>query len=170
MHPKDGWKVLFSVCQSIPRRGGYSIWLTGGLPPSQVRMVGTPFQGQDGGTPFPGEDEGSPSLWKAPWGTPLCQDWMGYYSCWDWMGYPPPNWDCWDWIGVPPLLLDGDTPIRTGWGTPHQSRLVGGIPRREIGRQSSYAAGSMPLALMQEDFLVFFFFLFFFCNMPQPKD
>ena len=51
------------------------------------------------------------------------------------------------------------TPIwPTGGGDTSRSRLDGGtplgIPYREIERQSSYAAGSMPLAFTQEDFLV----------------
>ena len=67
-------------------------------------------------------------------------------------------------MGYPiPLMsgLDGGTPfpdVRTGWGY-----------CQEIGRQTSYAAGGMPLAFTQEDFLVhclfalspFFFFFFF---------
>ena len=40
-------------------------WLGQEVPPSQVRMGGTPIQGQDGGSPIQGQDEG------VPWGTPL---------------------------------------------------------------------------------------------------
>ena len=62
-----------------------------------------------------------------------CLDWMGVLPNWDWMGYPHQ-----DWMGKPP------SPIKTAWG----------YPRQEIRRQSSYAAGGMPLAVTQEDFLV----------------
>ena len=50
-------------------------------------------------------------------------------------GYPrvPPHFD---WMEVPSSGQDGGTPCQ------------------EIGRQSSYAAGGMPLAFTQEDFLV----------------
>ena len=45
-------------------------------------------------------------------------------------------------------------PIRTGWGYPPSGLDGSTSPCREIGRQSSYVAGGMPLAFMQEDFLV----------------
>ena len=77
-------------------------------------------------------------------GTPLCQDWMGYPPVRTGYGYSPvkTGW------GYPlPLGLD--------WGNPPPpSGLDGGSPHQEIGRQSSYAAGGMPLAFKHEDFLV----------------
>ena len=73
-----------------------------------------------------------------------------------------------DWMEVPP--------VRTGWSTPPSrldgvppqdwlgyppSGLDGGIPsvRRQRSRVSTcYAAGGMPLAFTQEDFLVHMYF------------
>ena len=63
-----------------------------------------------------------------------------------------------DWMGYATLELDGASPCQDWMGVPPpQSRLNRGIPlpHREIGRQSSYAVGGMPLSLTQEDFLVF---------------
>ena len=69
-HPKDGGKVMFSVCQFTPRLGG-------GGTPSQVQADGGyPIPGQDrrgypilltrgGGYPISGLDGGTPSqVWK----------------------------------------------------------------------------------------------------------
>ena len=77
------------------------------------------------------------------------------------------------WMGVPPSKirmrypthqrLDGvPPPSRTGWGTPHPrlDEATSPIPppptvRRQISKASTcYAAGGMPLAFTQEDFLV----------------
>ena len=79
-------------------------------------------------------------------GTPPHQDWMGVPPIRTGWGYPPvgTGWGtptCWDWRGVPPLGLD--------WGTPPPIR-------RQNSRVSTcYAAGGMPLAFTQEDFLVY---------------
>ena len=125
----------------ILRGGGYPIWLTGrGIPPSQVRMgvshpsilpdrVGTPFPGQDGGVPNPRSGQGDDPI-PGQDGTPIRNGW----------GTP-----CQDWMEYPPSGLDG--------GTPHQD-WMGYPPHQGIGRQSSYAAGGMPLAFTQKDFLV----------------
>ena len=88
-----------------------------------------------------------------------------------------------DWMGVPPLRLDGGTPppnldwvppIRAGWGYPPPP-----LPRRQSSRASTcYAAGGMPLAFTQEDFLVDVFWVFSplaYCphitkrNMPSTR-
>ena len=66
---------------------------------------------------------------------------------------------------VPPsFLMEGtgqeNLSVRTGWSTPPPSGLDGGNPsppRRQSSIASTYyAAGSMPLGCMQEDFLVSF--------------
>ena len=64
-------------------------------------------------------------------------------------------------MGIP-CQQNGGTPIGTGWGIlnqdlvgyPHQDWMGYPLHHREIGRQSSCAAGVLPLAFMQEDFLV----------------
>ena len=76
--------------------------------------------------PFPGQDSGGMEYQVRTGG-----------------GYPLPGQDGreyphQDWMGSPWLRLMGVPPP----------------PNREIKRQSSYAAGGMPLAFMQEDFLV----------------
>ena len=71
------------------------------------------------------------------------------------MGYPP-----WTWDGVPPRHGTGyppdmgqGTPPDMGQGTPPDLRW--GTPPRQISIVSTcYAAGGMPLAFTQEDFLV----------------
>ena len=74
------------------------------------------------------------------------------------------------WWGVPSWPgRDGVPPTRSGWGTP-QPGLDGGVPQVPLWpgldgvppRQNSivstcYTAGSVTLALMQEDFLVIIF-------------
>ena len=62
------------------------------------------------------------------------------------------------WEYPPPSGLDEVPPFRTGWGTPPIQDWIGTLS--PIRRQSSvastcYAAGGMPLAFTQEDFLVF---------------
>ena len=141
-----GWgKVLFSVCLSVhtsmggrgypvPGLGGggtlSQIWWGGGTP-SQVWMVGGTKC-----TARPGLD-GVPPTIMTGWGTlPLWLD-----------GYPP-TMTGWvtplhhhDWMGYPSPWLDGVPPIR-------QSNIT----------STCYAAGSMPLAFTQEDFVVLYYF------------
>ena len=141
-----------------PRSGGYPISGLGGTPsqvwmgstpsqvwggtPSQVWMVGVPHPGLDGGTP-----------------------WLGLYG----REVPRVHPHHQDLAGVPPTLGWGTPNLR--WSTPHHQDLTGvpptiktwpGYPHPGMGyppRQSSiastcYAVGGMPLAFMQEDFLV----------------
>ena len=69
-------------------------------------------------------------------------------------------------LGVPLSGLDGGpTPIRTGWEYPLPART--GWANLPSFRQSSiastcYAAGGVPLAFTQGDFLVLFIYLVFF--------
>ena len=108
-------------------------------------MWGTPSQvrGRVGGIPFPGPGRG----WG---GAPLLRSRGQRYQFqagWGWgRGYPflhPPPSAGW---GTPPLS-------KTGWGTPIQD-WMGYTPLPVVRRQSS----SMPLAFMQEDFLVYLVF------------
>ena len=56
--------------------------------------------------------------------------------------------------GTPPPDMGWDTPPDLGWGTPQTWDWV--YPPRQISIAStSYAAGGVPLAFTQEDFLVF---------------
>ena len=125
--------------------GGYPNLTDRGIPPS-----GWPGQYPhlaDGVTPgySLSELDGVPLL-GLDRGTPIGTGW----------GYPQSELDgilhiCLDWMGAPPSGLDRVPPSILG--------LAGGTPDLPIRRQSSrantrYAAGSMPLAFAQEDFLV----------------
>ena len=141
---------------------------------------GVPFSA-DGGLPLPGPDRGIPPFFltgvvlqgtPSGWVTPSQLDWMGVPLLGLDGGMPPPS----DLDGVPPSRLDGVTPpFETRWGTlcsdrkgypfllgldggtPSPSRLDGSTPppAQEIGKHSNYAAGTMSLVFMQEDFMVF---------------
>ena len=91
-----------------------------------------------GGYPIPGLDgEGYPS-----------QIWM--------VGVPQPGLDGRGYLGYPPRPgLDGGEHT---WGTPPPPPpILDGVPppRQSSIASTCYAAGGMPLAFMQEDFLVF---------------
>ena len=147
----EGWeKVIFSLCVSVhTSMGGGGVpqpGLDGGGYPSQVWMVGgVPQQGLDGG--------GGTSARSGWWGVPPSQVWMvgvpgqvlGTPHHPDLAGVPPPTMTGWgtphhDWMGYPPTM--------TGWGTPHHD------PPPPSIASTCYAAGDMPLAFTQEDFLV----------------
>ena len=138
--------------------GGGTLSQVWGGTPSQVR--GVPQPGLDGGGYL-----GYPPVRSGWWGYSPGQVWIvgGYpwypsttRTGWgtphqDWMGYPPPS------------------TTRTGWGTPPtQVWMVGGTrgtptPMRQSSIASTcYAAGGVPLAFTQEDFLVF--------NNPSPSE
>ena len=133
--------------------GGYS---------GQVLIVGggVPQPGLDGGgVPWPGLDGGGvPGVLFSvcTWGTP--PPWLD--------GVPPPARS--GWWGVPPTMTGWGTPhhdwlryppIMTGLGTlPPLPWLDGGNPPPTTTTNivsTCYAAGGMPLAFTQEDFLVF---------------
>ena len=84
--------------------------------------------------PIPGLDRGVPH--PADGGYPPSKIRMGVLPIQDWMGYPLPH------------QQDGVCPLsKTGWGTPPPVR-------RQISKVSTcYAAGGVPLAFTQEDFL-----------------
>ena len=146
----EGWgKVLFSVCQSTLAGWGDT--------PSQVWPGGYPM------------GWGTPQTWdRVPpppdlgWGTPLRPGmavppsdlgWCHPSSAGPGMGYTPgpgtgyPS-QTWDW--VPPWTWDGVLPPGPGTGYP---------PPRIAITCSGYAAGGIPLAFTQEDFLVFYFYI-----------
>ena len=140
----------------------------GGGTPSQVWIGGTPSCWQRG-YPIPGPGGGVPHLAgrrgvphpRSGWGyphprsgqeVPPFQYWMVYSPIEDWMGAPIK-----DWIGYPLSKTGWDTPNPDlGWGTP-LPRLDGVPPwvRKQISKVSTwFAASSVPLAFMQEDFLI----------------
>ena len=137
-----------------------------GVPPSQVRTAGYPYlhSGQGvshprsqwgvppspfraGGTPIPVQDERVPSSQvrmgvsppSAGWGTPPLARW----------GVPPPVGR----IGLPSVS-------RTGYPPSRSKVRTGGYPNSNSIACTCYAAGDMPLAFMQEDFLVFIAIIF----------
>ena len=84
-------------------------------------------------------------------------EWLGYFPVstrWVHLSGLDGGTPCHNWIGyVPPSGLDGDILNQEWMG--YTLFGLDGIPTcQKIVRQSSYIADSMPLALMQEDFLV----------------
>ena len=78
-----------------------------------------------GGTPARSGWWGYPSqVWMVGGGTPARSGWWGYPS------------QVWTWRGIPLTM--------TGWGTPPPTNIA----------STCYAAGGIPLAFTQEDFLV----------------
>ena len=138
-------------------RGGYPSQVWGGVP--------HPMSGRGRG--------GTPSQVWSRGGTPS-QVWTG----WGYLGYPPPGQDgvppppTWDGVpppldltGVPPLDMGQGTPPDLGWGNPPQT--WDGVPPPGIA-STCYAAGGMPLAFTQEDFLVYLYFHYLKSkNVPQ---
>ena len=104
--------------------------------------------GWRGGTPIqPWMKGGVPQSSLGQGGTPI-QPWMGGYPNLGWGGYPNLGWG-----GYPNL----------GWGVPHlwggTPSHVWGVPHPRIASTCyGYAAGGVPLAFTQEDFLVDFVF------------
>ena len=103
--------------------------------------------GGRGGAPDPALDGG---------GYPI-QPWMGGgYLIQPWRGYPIQPWTG----GVPYPALDGGVPQPWTGGTPSRGGTPshvrgGGVPPTEIASSCyGYAAGGVPLAFTQEDFLV----------------
>ena len=139
--------ILGNVCL-------FTLWGWGGTP-SQVWGVPHPKSGL-GGYPIPGLVGGVPHLRSQGYpGYPPDQVWMG--SPWTWDGVPPKTWDwvppwTWDWVPIPPDLGPG-TPLDLGPGTPWTWDWV--LPPSI--ESTWYAAGGMPLAFTQEDFLVYTF-------------
>ena len=140
-NPSLGWAA----------RSGW--WGTSGYPPGQVWMVGgNPIPGLDGGGyPIPGVGVPWPGL--DGWGVPHPRS--------GWWGVPWPGLDvhCIPQDGVPPTMTGwGTPPTMTRWGTPHHDWMGYPPPPATSIASTCYAAGDMPLAFMQEDFLVLFCF------------
>ena len=108
-------------------------------------------------------------------GYPLTRSGWGTPQTWD--GVPPQTWDWvppWTWNQVPPpdqgpgppLDLGPGTPpdlglgnpLDLGLGTPPTLDLGPGTPPPTSTASTCYAAGGVPLAFTQEDFLVQSFF------------
>ena len=109
----------------------------GGGTPSSWRGEGTPSQvWMGGGLPHP----------RSGWGVPHPRSGLGV----------PHPWSGWGGV-APTQVWTGGTlewMARTGWGTLHHDWM--GLPpiRQSSIGSTCYAAGSMPLAFTQEDFLV----------------
>ena len=126
-----------------------TLGLDGGVVPPTIKTLL--------GYPHPGMRYPPPS--RPGWGTPL--GWGTLPPARPGLGTPPP------WDGVPPTNLGWGTPppSRPGWGTPPPwdgvpPTLGWGTPsptRQSSIASTCYAAGGMPLAFTQEDFLVFCF-------------
>ena len=104
------------------------------------------------------------------------------YPLWPEMGYPPQTWDgvpprpgmgyppdlrwgtpqTWDgvlpqtWDGVPPRPEMGYPPQTWDWVPPRPGTRYPPQPRQISIASTCYAAGGMPLAFTQEDFLVIY--------------
>ena len=124
-----------------------------GVPPIQTWDRGSRYTGLDG-VPHPDLGQGGypgyphprldvVPLFRTGWDTPYQQN--GIPPVQDWMGSPCPGLD-----GIPPISRMGYPPSQTGWGTPHQ------VPPTISKASTCYAAGGVPLAFTQEDFLVLF--------------
>ena len=136
----EGWgEVIFLVCLSV------HTW------------EGVPHP-TDGGYPLPRSGQGAPHL--ADGGVPPSQVWTGGYPIQLTEGTPSQVWR-----GGYPIQLTGGTPfpgldreVPPGRGTPlHQTSTA----------CTCYAAGGMPLAFTQEDFLVRRYFRFNL-NVSKP--
>ena len=173
-----GEGTVFSLFVSSHLGGVPQSGLGGGVPHPKSGQGLYPIPGLAGGYPIPGLGEGVPH--RVPprpgtgypprpgmgypldlgWGTP--QTWHGVPPR-PGMGYPPQTWDGvppgpgmgyppdlgWvppqTWDGVPPQDLRWGTPPDLGWGSPPPTWDIASF---------CYAAGGMPLAFTQEDFLV----------------
>ena len=127
-----GWNNIY---RQHPKDWGRCQFTPRGVPP-----------GPDGGEGYPICQQGRGGTASCPESHPILM-WAVLLSSPDGGGVPLGT-PCQDWMGVTPQLeLEGYPPLRL-------DRLPPPPHHQEIGRQSSYAAGSMPLAFTQEDFLV----------------
>ena len=129
----EGWgEVIFSVCVSPHLGGGTpSSWRGWGYPLPRSWHGGGLFSWW--GYPIPGPGGRGLPHPRSRWGVPHSQVQAG--------GYPIPG----PVGGTPFPGTGGGVPFpRSRWGVPHQTSTA----------CTCYAAGSMPLAFTQEDFLV----------------
>ena len=135
----EGWgRYYFHRCLSIHTCGGYpSPRIFQSLVPGPFQGGGTPVLakgrgyflpqlGQDRDTPQPGQDWGTPLGRTGLGHLPPARTWLGYLPSQDITGYPLGQ----DRTEVPPPP-----------------------PRQNSRANTCYAAGGMPLAFTQEDFL-----------------
>ena len=145
-HPKDDGRLCFHFVHHCG--GGGTPYTDGGrVSPFRSRLGGLPHP-LTGGTPFPGLRRGYPIHWIG--GYPLPS------SRWGGGGYPI-HW----WRGIPfPGPGRGCPPSRSRQGgtrvTPPTWTWTGGgvYPDRSRIACTCYAAGGVPLAFTQEDFIV----------------
>ena len=118
-----------------------SVQLSGGVPHSRSGRGGIPIPGLagGGGTPSQVWPGGYPSKVWLGGGTPS-QVWSG--------GVPPDQ----VWMGYPPGPGTGSPPPRPGTGYPPPDQVW---IRQSSTASTCYAAGGVPLAFTQEDFLVY---------------
>ena len=157
-----GGYVFTGVCL-FNFRGGVPHVRSGGEPPSQV--WGVPHLRFGWGYPISGSGGGYPVQFLMVGGTPRARSgWQGEYPGYSpnktWVlpdlgwGTPPPSRPSWGNLphpGMgypPPQTLDGAPPPLWDWVPPTHP------PTRQSSIASTcYAAGSVPLAFTQEDFL-----------------
>ena len=126
---------MFSLCPPLREVPVSQVW---GVPPSQVQVGGYPLSRFRWGDPFPG-----PGL-----GDPLPRSRQGRYPFpGPDRGYPHPGRGYPTWEGVPPPIQ-----VRSQYG--------GSTPYRSSIACTCYAAGGVPLAFTQEDFLVIYVGIF----------
>ena len=146
-HPKDDGRISFSQVCVCPTFRGYP-HLPRGVS-HQILMGGTPIL----------PNRGLPPSFPTPRGTPILPHCGGTQSFPTGGWYPHPSQLgvplSFPTGGVPPSFPTGGTPFFL-MGVPPPLGLDGGLTLdggTPIGRQSSYAAGSMPLTFTQ-DFLL----------------
>ena len=141
----SGWGSTFFYFGSS--RWGYPLcWSRWGYPFPRSRQGDTLFPDPGRRYPFPGLGGGVPPF-QVQVGVPPSQVWIGGSPS---QGIPSHQQD-----GVPTCpRLDGVPPVQDwmGYHTP--------IRRQSSIASTSYVAGGMPLAFMQEDFLVSICFIF----------
>ena len=150
-----GGYVFTGVCP-FTFVGGYPIpSLDGGIPHPRSGQGGYPIPGLDGGVPHLRSGWGVPHP-RSGWGATPSKIWMGVPPSLDLMGYSPIQ----DWMWYPPGQDLMGYPLVQEWmGYPPHPRLENGVPpplpiRTQVSKASTcYAAGGVPLALTQEDFL-----------------
>ena len=184
-HLKDGGKYCFQfVCQSTPQWGGgypSQVWMVGGEA-SQPGLDGggTPARsGWWGGTPArswwwgvsqPGLDGGGYPVLMVGGSTPARSEWLGVPRVsprpgLDGGGTPSQVWMVGGTWGNPPPSLDGVPPHHDWMGYPPP--WLDEVPPSTSIESTCYMAGGMPLAFMQEDFLVLMFLMGNTCNFEM---
>ena len=138
----------------VPPPGGYPVRSRSGYPPWGEYPVRSRSRYPPGGGTWSGTPPGGPGT--PPGGVPSqvppggsgYPPWGGTWSGPGPGNHPPPGG-----VRVPPL---GGYPVRSrSRYPPRGGTRSGGVPGQDNRRSTHYTAGGMPLAFMQEDFLVF---------------